>query len=487
MTSEPVSPLSERRGRAAYWAVVWAACLALTLLGIRSVLDSYDEFRTGWGWDLAYYNQWFWALGHGDGTISVRPIASYAVEGPSVWKANYLSPIRLMILPVHYLRPDPTTLLAIDCVFFWLLIPAAAKLLIDETGNRAASLAALALVPLAPLVRPLAANDFREIQMAIPFVLIAVAGWRQRHRGWTALGIAGMLACRQEWAVVVATLPLIPPRSMEPPERTLRWARVAVYVGIFWFAFAFLGYLRFTAGKSSPAAYLQQFGGPRPWFTETLATAWDFLWIGLSAWIFPAILAPRVCLVGLPWVWSLASGKWAMRFIAAEQWHHVRYCAPFFALFLAAGLIGWGRFWRWCLARYSHRSAWLIIGMAWIVMAVWLVNGQLRMMALMSGIPIPVPSEDIEPIRSLIAEVKPEDGVVAHYDLTAPLSSRRRLFSYVMNVNQPKGWPNAIESDVRYLFLEKGIQPAETWETQKFRRVWSGKAFEVWKRESPGT
>jgi len=475
----------EPRGRKGYWAIVWAAWLVATSLSVHAAFRRYEAFQTGWGWDLAYYNQWLWALGHGDGTISVRPIASYAVEGPSVWKANYLSPVRLMILPVHYLWPEPKTLLVIDNLFFWLLIPAAAKLLIDETGSARASLAALALVPLTPLARPLAANDFREMQMAIPFVLIAIAGWRQRHRGWTALGIAGMLACRQEWAVVVASLPLVKPRLPEPPERTLKWMRAAIYTGIFWFAFAFLGYLRFTAGKSSPSAYLRQFGGPRPWFTETVATTWDFLWIGLSAWIFPALLAPRVCLMGLPWVWSLASGKWAIRFIGAEQWHHVRYCAPFFALFLAAGLIGWANFRRWCRTNFPARAdATIYLTLAWAVMAVWLVNGQFRMVALMGGIPNPVPAEDVQPIWSMIEEVGPEDGVVAHYDLTAPLSSRQRLYSYVMNVNQPKGWPNAVGPEIRYLFLEKGIQPAEVWEAQKFRKTWSGRAYEVWRRDA---
>ena len=55
-----------------------------------------------------------------------------------------------------------------------------------------------------------------------PFVLWAVQGVRSRSAGWAALGIAGMLACRQEFAVMVATFAFLPPRrpeslSVDPP------------------------------------------------------------------------------------------------------------------------------------------------------------------------------------------------------------------------------------------------------------------------------
>jgi hypothetical protein len=482
MTEKIAQATTDRRGCRLYWAIVLALYLVLVAVNMASARQRYENLQSGWSWDLAYYNQWFWALGHGDGQITVRPIASYAVEGPSVWKANYLAPIRLIILPIHWLRPDPTTLLYFECAVFWLIVPAAAKLLIDETGDVAVSLAALILVPLIPLARPLAENDFREIQIASPFVLLAIAGWRRRHRGWAALGIAGMLACRQEWAVVVASLPLIPPKHPERPEVTMRWTRVVVYTGIVWFFFVFLGYLRLTAGKSSPRDFLNQFGGPRPTLLQTLSTTSDFLWIGLSSWIFLAFLAPRLSIVALPWVWTLASGKWAIRFIGAEQWHHVRYCTPFFVLFLAAALVGWSRLWSHSSTLLGKSRGRAIMGLVWVLMAIWSIDGQFRMTALMQGIPIPVPAEDVGPLWAAFAQVRPDDGVVAHYDLTAPLSSRRLLYSYIMQINEPKGWPHALPNDIRHLFLDKGRKPAEVWESQGFSKAWSGRAFEWWRR-----
>ena len=77
------------------WFLVAMLTALLTAVSTFQSLRRYEEFRSGWSWDLAYYNQWFWALTHGIPEITVNPIAPYAVEGPSIWKTNYLAPIRL--------------------------------------------------------------------------------------------------------------------------------------------------------------------------------------------------------------------------------------------------------------------------------------------------------------------------------------------------------------------------------------------------------
>src|SRR5437773_8933482 len=88
-------------------------------------LTRYHEFRSGWSWDLAYYNQWFWAVTHGEREVTVRPTSAYAQEGPSIWKMNYLSLIRLVLVPIYRIYPDPRTLLVIQNVLFWWVVPAA--------------------------------------------------------------------------------------------------------------------------------------------------------------------------------------------------------------------------------------------------------------------------------------------------------------------------------------------------------------------------
>src|SRR5262245_66029393 len=105
--------------RVVSWLLIALLTASLTALTTVQALQRYHELRTGWSWDLAYYNQWCWTLTHGDGMISVRPVAAYAEEGPSVWKMNYLAPIRLALVPFYLLYPDPRTLPVIQHIGFW--------------------------------------------------------------------------------------------------------------------------------------------------------------------------------------------------------------------------------------------------------------------------------------------------------------------------------------------------------------------------------
>ncbi|HKF67284.1 MAG TPA: DUF2079 domain-containing protein, partial [Vicinamibacterales bacterium] len=241
MNDPPVATLPSRRrfrlSDARSWLVIIAMTLALAAITTHQSFTRYREFRSGFSWDLAYYNQWFWAMTRGDGLITVRPLAAYAEEGPSVWKMNYIAPIRFAILPLYALVPDPRTLLLVQNAVFWLMIPAAYTLIRSESKSETLAISGAALTPLTPLAWPLVWNDFRELQLAIPFVLWAIQGWRERNRVTTAAGIAGMLACRQEFALVVAGLWIVPAREPETADQRRRWALAALVVGIGWFAF----------------------------------------------------------------------------------------------------------------------------------------------------------------------------------------------------------------------------------------------------------
>ncbi len=179
------------RARLISWLLVASLTAALTAVTTAQALERYHEFRTGWSWDLAYYNQWYWALTRLDGQITARPAASYAAEGPSVWKMNYLAPVRLMLVPFYMMHPDPRTLLLIQNIMFWWIIPAAYTLARSESRSEVIGVSAAALVPFAPLLWPLVWNDFRELQLALPFVLWAVQGIRGRQVWLAAAGVAG--------------------------------------------------------------------------------------------------------------------------------------------------------------------------------------------------------------------------------------------------------------------------------------------------------
>jgi Predicted membrane protein (DUF2079) len=422
---------------------------ALTATSTYQSLSRYQEFRTGWAWDLAYYNQWFWALNFGDRQLTVRPLASYAEEGPSVWKMNYLAPVRFAIAPIYHLFPDPRTLLVIQNIMFWWVIPAAYMLVRSESGSRALAVSAAALVPLTPLLWPLVLNDFRELQLALPFVLWAVQGVRSRSAALAVVGIAGMLACRQEFAIMAATFAFIPPRRPEPLSATLRWRHILVFAGLSWLLFGFLGYLRFMAGRNAPVFYLQQFLEPRAALTGVLQTSLDALVGGVGAWALLACLAPRVAILTLPWIWGPCSGPWSMNALTTANWHNVRYALPMTALLLAAGLIGYARLGGWISNRRNGR-AWVTL--TFVVLGATGATGTYAMKTRLDRIPIPVQANEAAEIWRWVSEVGPDDGVLADHVVTAPLSSRRRLFGYLVNWNLPLRYPK-LDPEIRWLFI----------------------------------
>ncbi len=474
-----VEARGNRMRKALAWVAVLALMAALTALTTRQALERYRDLRTGWSWDLAYYNQWLWALTQGDGILSVRPLAAYAEEGPSVWKTNYLAPVRFAIVPFYRLFPDPRTLLVIQNVVVWWCLPAAFGLVLAESGSLAMALSAVALVPVTPLLWPLVWNDFRELQLAIPFVIWAFHGVRSRSVWLTVLGVVGLLACRQEFALLVASMAILPPRQPQTIADRYRWARNLLYLGLGWMFLVFFGYLGLVVGAAAPRQYLEQFGGPKAGLLQTLGTSLDFLLVGMGSWAVLSGIAPRVAILALPWVWSLASGRWALRLIGTEQWHHVRYAAPMAAVVLAAGLIGYARL--GVVARKVPRGH-LLLAAAWVLAAFGMIGAKRLLDQRIEQIPYPISKKEAAEIWQWIDRVGPDDGVLAVYDVTAPLSSRKRLYSYILDPNKPKGYPYHLDRSIRWVFLRKPDLAPQILIDQGFEEVHDGPFLQVFRR-----
>jgi hypothetical protein len=450
----------------------------LTAMSTYQSLRRYDELRSGWSWDLAYYNQWFWSLTQGDGTITVRPVSAYAQEGPSVWKMNYLAPVRLAIVPFYAIFPDPRVLIVLQNVVFWWVVPAAYHLVRLESGSEGVAVSAAGLVPLMPLFWPLVWNDFRELQLVAPFVLWAVEGVRGRAAGRAAVGIAGMLACRQEFAVVVATFALLPPRRPESLGATLRWRRALVLLGLGWVIFGFFGYLRLMVGRGAPNAFIDQFGGPKAPLHETLQTSAEALILGTGGWAVLACLAPRVAILAVPWIWSLCNGRWALRFLEGPEWHHVRYAMPMAALVLAAGLVGFANLARWLRPRPGGRAA---LALAWLAAAALGGLGLRDVTQRLASVPAAIDRAEAEVTWTWIRQVGPDDAVLADYDVAAPLSSRRSLYSYVLDANLPKGFPQ-LGPEFRWLFVRNDYPLLKSLLDQGFEVVHRGPSLTIARR-----
>jgi uncharacterized membrane protein len=441
-------------------------------------LRQYEELRSAWPWDLAYYNQWFWAVTHGDREVTVRPVSAYAQEGPSVWKMNYLSPIRLILVPIYAMIPDPRTLLVIQNVLFWWVVPASYTLVRSESRSDALALSAAFLVPITPLLWPLVWNDFRELQLGAPFVLWAIQGIRGRSAGLAALGIAGMLACRQEYAVIVATFAFLPGRDQEDLSITLRWRQATLLIGLGWLCFGFFGYLKLVVGRPVPDLFIEQFMTPKATLGQTLETAFETMVLGLG-WAILACLAPRVAIQAVPWLWGICSGRWAMKILSTSEWHHVRYTAPMAILVVAAGLVGYARLGRWLLPR--GRSALAALAGIWLSGVAVGTVGLREVTQLLEQVPEKIDRAEAAQIQSWIGQVDPAAAVLAAYEVSAPLSSRRRLYSYVLNENRPPGYPK-LERDFHWIFIRNDYPFLKILLDQGFEIVHRGRFLTIARR-----
>ena len=227
----------------------------------------------------------------------------------------------------------------VEAVLLWMVVPAAFVLAKGESGSVFLGLASACLVPLTPLLVPIAANDFRELQLAIPFIVLAVEGMRGRRRWLATAGIAGMLACRQEYAVLVASLGLIPPRQPEDLGRTARWVRADLL-------------RRGRLVADLPALPRVRPGlrhrdwihppvrGAKVPFEAALPAAGEIILLGLGAWSAMLVGLPRMWLVVFPWAWCVARAGQTIGGVGTEYWSSVRYMAPLAGVGIAAGLVG---------------------------------------------------------------------------------------------------------------------------------------------------
>jgi hypothetical protein len=379
------------------------------------------------------------------------------------------------------LAPGPEILIAMHNAILWCLVPAAFGLARSETGSTARALLAAGLVPLTPLLWPLAWNDYREMELALPFIPWAIRGWRERRKGLAAFGIVGLLLCREEYGAMVALLAILPARRTEDVGTTYRWSRAAFALGVGWVLFIYLGFQYLAIGRYAPEGYVHHFGGPKPGLVPTSMVGLELLILGLGPWSALAALAPRVAILVLPWLVGLARGRWAMNLLDTDRWHNVRYAAPIVGVLVAAGAIGFARASGWALRARGGR--WIVAGL-WLLTAAGLIAGRAVTLERLEHAPRPIGGAEAKEIWRWIDRVGPDDGVVAHYEVTAPLSSRRHLYSYVMNQNKPPGWPG-LGPEIRWVFYFHNDLHAPSLVAQGFEPVHRGEALRIYRRSPP--
>jgi hypothetical protein len=169
----------------------------------------------------------------------------------------------------------------------------------------------------------------------------------------------------------------------------------------------------------------------------------------MGGWAVLMCRAPRVALIALPWIWSLSNGRWALRFLETPEWHHVRYAMPMVVMVLTAGLIGYARLADELLRRPRGR-AWLAL--VWLGAAAMGCVGLRDVVRRMDRVPPTFDRQEARDVWSWIRQVGPDAAVLADYEVSAPLSSRRALYSYVLDANLPAGFPH-LGPEFQWLFV----------------------------------
>jgi hypothetical protein len=306
-------------------------------------------------------------------------------------------------------------------------------------------------------------------------------GIRSRAPRLATIGVAGMLACRQEYAIMLATFAFLPARDREGLDVTLRWRRILLLLGLLWFFIGFFGYLRLMTGREATNSFIDWLQRPKAPLRGTAKTSLETLALGMGAWAVLACLVPRIAILAVPWIVGPCGGDWEIEFLGREEWHFVRYVMPMACIVLAGGLVGYARLGSRVLSR---PGGWAPMILIWAAALQTSAIGLRYVVVAMTRAPVPIDRVEAQETWPWILEVKTDDAVLADYKIAAPLSSRRLLYSTVMDRYLPGGFP-LLGPEIRWLFIHKSLPYVNTLLGQGFEVVHRGAFLTIAHRAGP--
>jgi hypothetical protein len=155
----------------------------------------------------------------------------------------------------------------------------------------------------------------------------------------------------------------------------------------------------------------------------------------------------------------------------------VRYVAPMVFLVVAAGLVGYGRLG----GRLARQRSLLWGGVLWLASIALNVAGLSDVSTRMPHEPVPIDRAEAASIWSWIRQVRTADAVLADYQVSAPLSSRRKLYGYEMDINLPPGFPR-LDREFRWIFMRSGHGHLNSLLDQGFQVVYRGDFLTIARR-----
>lgn len=362
------------RARRAGWLLVCAGVLAFAALVAAGNWSRSASLRSTWPLDLgAFHNQ---ALNQARGRdVTYIFITSWFktgdFEGPSVYRSNHFSPLRLFVLPqVYRLWPRIETLMVLQGLLIGVGALALYGFALDRAGSAALGGILAGSYLLHPAVLHLAMNDYRDIAMGLGPALVAL--WlhaRGKTAGFVVAALL-MLAARPDYVPLLALFGLLTLRQRAPGTRSARDAALPLALAAGW-GLVCEGYYRFFYGVSWP---LLSFATGQPLSTAALELAQRLLPF-LELMLAPALLAlgsPEVAAAALPFI-ALARRVHPLEFPP----HHLQHLAPAMAAVFWAYAASVARWWPG-LGRGARRAAGSALVLAAVLSGAYFVQAALH-------------------------------------------------------------------------------------------------------------
>jgi len=294
----------------------------------------FQEFRSVWPPDLAYFLNWFHVAAGGGGDIAFSSLGVLGIEGPDWLTVTHFSPFRFLLIPIFKLAPHPATLLLLQALCVGLGAIPLYRIALRwvgrdslASGHSARALTIALATTLSYLALPItweaASADFRILTFAAPAILFAADAMMERARLRFAVTALIALSCRPEVTVIMAFIGFLPGPVGENIKKTIKWAVIPILLSAGWMLLA-ATYRNLTFGMPWAVAIMP--GGPAQ-LSSTFPAAENLTAMLLVAGPLPLLIlsSPRLILLCLPW---LAVCFLRGTFINAMQGHAFQHLAP---------------------------------------------------------------------------------------------------------------------------------------------------------------
>ncbi len=402
-----------RRG----WLLVAAGIL---LFGIGTAAENrtrYEALRSTFSPDLASFHNQAFNQAHGR-DISYLFMSSWFrpgdFDGPSVFRSNHFSPLRLFVVPqIYRLRPRIETLMLLQGLCVGLGALGLYALAAEQGRSPALGLLLAFSYLLHPATLNLAANDFREIALGAGPALLAL--WLHASGRGAAFVLAALvtLSARSEYALLVAALPLVNRRFERGRTRVPAWLPPGLAAA--WGVAAHLYYMHFYGVTWPALGYAAS--KPLAELASELARRGPAFFALLQGPAILGLLTPEAFAVALPFA-ALAKRVHATEFPP----HHLQHLAPAIVAVFWAFAVSLVRLLdRPWLAR-RRRLAIGVLGLAAIASFAVFVRA--------AALAYPRDLHRFERLAEWVEALPADATVVAHDSLLARLSDHTRVIDY---------------------------------------------------------